>query len=56
MDKKGLTRRQFVKGVAYMAPVIVTMSVVPSLASAGSGYTGVEYYKPQRHNHKPKGY
>jgi hypothetical protein len=30
------TRRDFVKKAAYIAPAIITASVVPSLASAGS--------------------
>ena len=33
------SRRKFVKTVAYVAPAIVTLSAIPSFASAGSGYT-----------------
>ena len=32
------SRRKFVKTVAYVAPAIVTLSAMPSFASAGSGY------------------
>jgi hypothetical protein len=30
------SRRKFVQKVAYMAPMIATISVIPSIASAGS--------------------
>lgn len=30
------TRREFVKKVAYIAPAVVTLSAMPSFASAGS--------------------
>lgn len=30
------SRRRFIKGAAYMAPVIVTLVANPSIASAGS--------------------
>ncbi|MDH5649516.1 MAG: hypothetical protein OEY67_07640 [Gammaproteobacteria bacterium] len=46
MDKKHISdvsRRQFVKKALYVTPVILTLPVVPSLASAGSGYTRPEY-------------
>ena len=32
------SRRKFVKTIAYVAPAIVTLSAMPSFASAGSGY------------------
>ena len=32
------SRRKFIKTVAYVTPAIVTLSAVPSFASAGSGY------------------
>jgi hypothetical protein len=31
------SRRQFVRRAAYVAPAIVTLSAIPSFASAGSG-------------------
>ena len=31
-------RRSFLKKTAYVAPAIVTLSALPSFASAGSGY------------------
>ena len=31
-------RRSFLKKTSYVAPAIVTLSVLPSFASAGSGY------------------
>ena len=34
------SRRQFVQRVAYTAPLITILSVMPSVASAGSGLTG----------------
>lgn len=36
-DKINDGRRSFVKKAAYIAPVIVTMTAIPSFASAGSG-------------------
>jgi len=36
VDQK--SRRKFVKTVAYVAPVVVTLSALPSFASAGSPY------------------
>ena len=38
MSEKQQTRRDFIKKATYVAPVILTLSVAPSLASAGSGY------------------
>ena len=32
-------RREFLKKVAYVAPVIVTLKAVPAFAGSGSGYT-----------------
>lgn len=32
-------RRDFLKKTAYVAPVVMTMQVAPSIASAGSGLT-----------------
>ena len=32
------SRRKFVKTVDYVTPAIVTLSAMPSFASAGSGY------------------
>lgn len=37
------SRRKFVKTAAYVAPAIVTLSAIPSFASAGSGYSGPGY-------------
>ena len=34
------SRREFVKKLAYVAPAIVTLSVAPSFAKAGSGKGG----------------
>ncbi len=34
------SRREFVKKLAYIAPVVVTLTALPSFASAGSGYNG----------------
>ena len=33
-------RRDFLKKVAYVAPVILTMTAVPAFAATGSGYNG----------------
>lgn len=33
------SRRKFVKTAVYVAPAIVTLSALPSFASAGSGYS-----------------
>lgn len=38
------SKRRFVKTAAYVAPAIVTMSAIPSFASAGSG----RYCDPNR--------
>ena len=32
------SRRKFIRKVAYTAPIITTISVIPSIASAGSVY------------------
>ena len=37
MSKTNLTRREVIKRAAYVAPVIVTLPALPSLAAAGSG-------------------
>lgn len=34
------SRRKFVKTVAYVTPVILTLKAIPSFASGGSGYNG----------------
>ena len=36
MSEKQQTRREFIKKATYVAPVIFTLSVTPSLASAAS--------------------
>ena len=36
MSEVGNSRRDFIQKVAYTAPVIATVSVLPSIASAGS--------------------
>ncbi len=33
------SRREFVKKMAYIAPAVVTLTALPSFASAGSGDT-----------------
>jgi hypothetical protein len=38
MDNKMDSRRKFLKKVAYVAPVVVTLQAVPSFASSGSGF------------------
>lgn len=43
------SRRKFVKTVAYVAPAIVTLSAIPSFASAGSGYQREGKVSYQRH-------
>jgi len=43
------SRRKFVKTVAYVAPAIVTLSAMPSFASAGSGYQRDRKVSYQRH-------
>ena len=51
------TRREFVKKVAYTAPVIATLSVAPSLASAGSSHTSGQQYdrlKKKNKHEKPE--
>lgn len=52
------TRREFLKKAGYIAPTILTISVVPSLAAAGSmrtktkGNEGVgNYYDPPPPGH-----
>ncbi len=47
------SRRKFVKTVAYVAPAIVTLSAIPSFASAGSGYNrdGKVSYRDGRHSY-----
>jgi len=43
MDNKPIdetSRREFVKKLAYIAPAIVTLSVAPSFAKAGSCHAG----------------
>jgi len=34
-----INKRDFVKKASYVAPAIITMTAVPSFASAGSGWT-----------------
>jgi hypothetical protein len=36
-EENDASRREFVKKAAYVAPVIVTLAVMPSYAKAGSG-------------------
>ena len=36
MPKNGITRRDFVKKAAYIAPAIVTLKAAPSFAKTGS--------------------
>jgi hypothetical protein len=36
-EENGASRREFVKKAAYVAPIIVTLAVMPSYAKAGSG-------------------
>lgn len=38
MDNKMDSRRKFLKKAAYVAPIVVTLKAVPSLASSGSGF------------------
>jgi hypothetical protein len=37
MSKERITRRHAIKKAAYTAPLVLTMLVAPSFASAGSG-------------------
>jgi hypothetical protein len=50
------SRREFLVKVAYTAPLIATLSVMPSLASAGSPVIGgggtEETTQPLRRHHK----
>ena len=43
-QKQGVdtNRRDFVKKASYIAPTIITMSAIPSFASAGSGWSRVK--------------
>jgi len=50
------SRRKFVKTVAYVAPAIVTLSAIPSFASAGSGYQGDGKVSYRQSHHKYSGY
>jgi hypothetical protein len=36
MDKSKISRRQFLKTTAYVAPAILTLKAVPALVQAGS--------------------
>jgi hypothetical protein len=36
MSQKKVTRREFIEKAAYVAPVVITLAVNPSLAQAGS--------------------
>jgi hypothetical protein len=36
MDERTLERREFVKKVAYIAPVVLTLAVAPAYAKQGS--------------------
>jgi len=50
-------RRDFIKKALYVAPAIVTLSVIPSFASAGSGYRGSNHgseHKPRREHPRGK--
>lgn len=40
MSKINNDRRSFIKKAAYVAPAIVTMTAIPSFASAGSAWNG----------------
>ncbi len=46
------SRRKFVKTVAYVAPAIVTLSAIPSFASAGSGYNRDSRHSYGGHHHR----
>jgi hypothetical protein len=39
------SRRVFVKKVAYTAPLVATLAVAPSIASAGSNHTSSQISK-----------
>lgn len=50
------SRRAFLTKVAYTAPLIVTLSVMPSIASAGSGIIRKNFDGIQRQRlYKPDG-
>ena len=38
------TRREFIKKIAYIPPVILTLVAAPAFASNGSGYRSKKYY------------
>jgi len=40
------SRREFVRKAAYLAPAIITLSAMPSFASAGSGYRAPHPRRP----------
>jgi hypothetical protein len=40
MSEMEPTRRELLKKILYVAPVILTLAVAPSFASAGSGNNG----------------
>lgn len=49
-DKKTLTRRDLLVKMAYTAPLIVTLTVMPSIASAGSPVTPPSGRPAHHHN------
>jgi hypothetical protein len=47
MKKKQQQKRDFLKKVVYVVPTILTLTAIPSFASAGSGYSS-KPVKPKR--------
>jgi hypothetical protein len=47
MNKKQKQKRDFLKKAAYVAPAILTLTAIPSFASAGSGSPGDRNPKPK---------
>jgi hypothetical protein len=54
MEKHDLSRRNFVKTVAYAAPAILTLKATSALAKAGSGNSYVKKEKKRKPPKPPK--
>jgi hypothetical protein len=48
------SRREFVRKAAYVAPAIVTLSVLPAHQALGSGGPNGRYGSPPGKPHKPR--
>ena len=50
-QQQNSSRRNFLKKAAYVAPVIMTLKVTPSIASSGSGMTTQNSSCTLNHDH-----